>query len=968
MPQGEASTIVVRGESGIGKTVLVRRFLDTLEGDAAHPVVLEGQCRENEWIPFKAFDGIMDGIAHVLSTSRDEAAKLLPANAERLAQAFPVLRELSPPAPRTKAAVTDPMEQRGQLFAAVRDLFARLAERYPIVVVIDDLQWADADSLALLGEVTRPPHAPPILLVVTVRVGAADVLRLPALSRARVLDLGRLSTEESITLARELAQAHDDAVTQDAPGESSMDAGAIAREAAGHPMFIAELARYSVATQDARPALKLDDVLWERALRLDATSRDVLALVCVAGAPRTIETIGRAAGGAGEAIARAVLALQATHLVRASGARARDTIEPYHDRMREAVVARLDDDERRRLHGRLAEAIEAIEPDLEALAAHWEAARDVDRAKRYAVLAAEHAADVSAFDRAAGWYEHALALAREPAERRALHAKLGEALADSGRGALAADAFLAAADGAPPDEALDFRRRGAEQLLRCGHHDRGLVAARGVLGTLGLHLPRSPHVALLMLVFLRVVIAIRGLDFQTRREDDVAPRTLTRIDTTWSLGFCLTMSDHILGQLFIARALLLALRAGEPLRVARSLVPEIVFQATRGGRSWPRALALTVRTMALAESTQDPVVVASAVISTGIAHYLNGHFTAGIERLDAGLARVVGGRLAGAAYEMTLGQIYLLVSLLYLGRLPELVARQDEFLRKARDRGDVFATVNLRIGYSAFAWLVQDDPATARGRVTEAMRQWSADNFHLEHLYGSSRSPTWTCTKGTCEGPTRGSPRDGPRSGARCCAGRSRSASAPPISAGARRSRSRSAGSTSRAGSRWPSATRARSCASAPRGAIRSRRCSVPGSRACAGATPRPRQAPATPRRRSTPRTWRCTPRSRDAPRASRSEGRRGARSSSRRTRGSRGEASRAPSASSRCSRRGSGVAERRAARAPSRAVVVDVVEIEVGAERARVGDVPRPAPPTARLNVMIASGPFPSRRGSRST
>ncbi len=54
-----------------------------------------------------------------------------------------------------------------RLFASVRELFIKLAMRGPLVLVIDDMQWADADSLALLSELLRPPGAPPMLLVMT---------------------------------------------------------------------------------------------------------------------------------------------------------------------------------------------------------------------------------------------------------------------------------------------------------------------------------------------------------------------------------------------------------------------------------------------------------------------------------------------------------------------------------------------------------------------------------------------------------------------------------------------------------------------------------------------------------------------------------------------------------------------------------------------------------------------------------
>src|SRR5262249_4775744 len=107
-----------------------------------------------------------------------EARALIPPHAARLAQAFPALRPIvweqehaqrSGPPSTLDSGPRDPREQRAQLFAAARALFTNLAARLPVVLVIDALQWGGADSLALLHEALRPPDAPGLLLVATLR-------------------------------------------------------------------------------------------------------------------------------------------------------------------------------------------------------------------------------------------------------------------------------------------------------------------------------------------------------------------------------------------------------------------------------------------------------------------------------------------------------------------------------------------------------------------------------------------------------------------------------------------------------------------------------------------------------------------------------------------------------------------------------------------------------------------------------
>jgi predicted ATPase len=135
-------------------------------------VVLAGRCYERESVPYKAVDGVIDELSRYLARlSKAGAASMLPLKGGLLAHVFPVLRRVEAIAqlPRPFGAMLDPRELRTRTFAALRELFARLAERHPLVLFVDDLHWADADSLALLAEVLRPPEAPPLLLVATTR-------------------------------------------------------------------------------------------------------------------------------------------------------------------------------------------------------------------------------------------------------------------------------------------------------------------------------------------------------------------------------------------------------------------------------------------------------------------------------------------------------------------------------------------------------------------------------------------------------------------------------------------------------------------------------------------------------------------------------------------------------------------------------------------------------------------------------
>src|SRR5262249_9256702 len=88
----EAQTVLVYGESGLGKSALVRHFTEQLKADDATVVVLAGTCYERESVPFKAVDGLVDSLSHYMRRlPKVDAAALLPRKASLLAEVFPVL-------------------------------------------------------------------------------------------------------------------------------------------------------------------------------------------------------------------------------------------------------------------------------------------------------------------------------------------------------------------------------------------------------------------------------------------------------------------------------------------------------------------------------------------------------------------------------------------------------------------------------------------------------------------------------------------------------------------------------------------------------------------------------------------------------------------------------------------------------------------------------------------------------------
>jgi hypothetical protein len=744
---GEPVTVVVEGESGVGKTALVRRFLERLSADDSGVAVLSGRCYERESVPFKMFDGVVDSLTQLLARlPRDEVGQIIPTRPMPLVKVFPVLRRVAEVAEAARGPLPalDPGELRGRAFAGLRELLVRLSDRHALVVVVDDAQWADDDSFAVLPEIARPPDPPRMLMVMTVRTsaspdslaGGAPTLqpldRALAATKSKVLRLrlDRLSDADSRALATTLLERVG--VKDPEVAEWS------ARQARGHPLFIDMMTRMSAElSSDDRGNLQLEDALWQMVRGLEAVPRAILDVVALAGAPLPLQVVARASGVEGDAFAKGVALLRVAHLAQAAGSRGTDRIEPYHDRVRAAVVARMKEEQRVDCHRRIAIALEtAGDRDPEALVAHWRGANDVEQAARYAVLAGDRAAEALAFERAAGWYEQALSTSppSSPDEARALLVKIGEARANGGRGKLAAEAFRTASKGADAAQALDLRRRAAEQLLRSGNFDKGLEAALAVGREVGMRMPQTPRMAVALLVVLRLWLLLRGLDFRARDASRIPPEELTRLDMWWSLTFSLLAGDTVRGSTASAQQVLLALKLGEPRRAARALGQQVLDAALGGGPAWMRTRRIVERARRLAEQYGDPYTEAWVMGCDACAHYMTGRYAEALKMCEAA-EEIFVTRCVGVAWELDTMRMFANNSLAQLGRLAELSTRVTRHLQGTIDRGDLYGSVNLRIGFANLRWLCADDPKSARRDVSDAMGEWSKQGVHMEHFY-----------------------------------------------------------------------------------------------------------------------------------------------------------------------------------------------------------------------------------------
>ncbi len=731
--QGETVTVYLHGGSGMGKTALAHHFLEGLRERQKEIVILEGRCYERESVPYKALDGVVDSLTkYLMSLTVAKAERLMPRDVTALARLFPVMHQVESVfnAPQRDLEIPDPLALRRRAFAALRELLGRISDRQPLVLYIDDLQWSDADSTMLLEDLLRPPDAPPLLLISSFR--SEDVETKPFL-RALLEKAGTDSCRE--VLVNALSQSESMKLVRDFLGEQVAVAEpfteGILREARGNPFLLEQLARYAATNdQTATSGISLGMMLDARLRHQPRGARRFLNTLAVAGRPINPEVVYQAAGLSGDELAL-VSSLRAAQFLRSGGEG--HAVELYHDRIRETLASQIDPAAATQIHRGLAHAIEARGiDDPEALFEHYMGAGERVRAASHAAVAARKAASALAFDRAVAFYRRALELApAQGAELVDLKRGLAETLANAGRPAEAAQAFLDLAPITSASHSLNFKRRAAEQLLMGGHINEGLDLIKSVLAAVGFTLPAGPKRALLSLLLRRMQIRLRGLKFTERSPGQVPESDLFRIDICWGVTAGLGFVDLIRGADFQSRHLLLALRAGEPNRVARALAFEAVQTATRGGSARKRYMQIATQAEELAAKLNHPHAVGLATWAVGGGAYLMGDWKKAAEFCERA-SDILRDQCTGVAWELTTANRFMLSAMLYRGEVAEISRRVPMLLAAALDQGNLFAAVDLRTSLNLI-WLAADDPTRARAEVIEGLKAWSHQSFHLQH-------------------------------------------------------------------------------------------------------------------------------------------------------------------------------------------------------------------------------------------
>ncbi|MBI4851122.1 MAG: protein kinase [Acidobacteria bacterium] len=756
--QSNATIAYVEGLSGMGKSVLINSFLNEVTEESPRVVILNGRCYEQESVPYKAFDSVIDNLAQYLNTLLpEELVTLIPSNSLALAKLFPVLRQVEGIAVAKKNLnIPDSQELRRRAFASLRQLFTELSSKYPVIIHIDDLQWGDLDSIFLLNELLRPPKAPSLLMIFSYR--SDEIETSPFLKSLFASPIINLVNSQKIivdVLSKEDAKRLV-SLLFDKEVISNNRIETIIEESAGNPYFINELVHYAkenmtsgtykrelifsnfspeqLVDDISMSVMRLEDVIYSRIAQLPLAARLLIDLMAVAGRPIERLTIKRAAE-LGKEEQAAIALLKTNNLIRVRGLEESDKVELYHDRIRETIIKKLSAEDLKSHHSKLALILESVaDIDPEILLVHFQGAGNYKKAAEYAAKAADKAMETLAFDQAANFYR--LAIDLQPEIRiGGLEKKLGVALTNAGRTIEAAQAYLlAAAEEEDSITVLTLKQVAAEQLLRGGHLDEGLSVLGDVLSALGMSLPKSPWHSLILFLFGRFRLWLQGLEVKERDPHTISQQELVKIDICWAVATGLAMVDTLKGSDFQVRHLLYALKAGDPYRLSRAFSWEITFSATFGSRGVERSKKFTQMAKALVDKLDNPQAEAHFLLMSGMSSFLQGSWLEAYQ-LCKQAAKILREQCSGVGWEIYTSEVFLMRALFFLGDLLTISERVIKILNDAQERGDLYAETSLRTRIAYMYYLIQDQVKLASNEIDIAIEKWSQTGFHAQHYY-----------------------------------------------------------------------------------------------------------------------------------------------------------------------------------------------------------------------------------------
>ncbi len=691
---GNSVVMLVQGESGVGKSTLIENFLNKIRQTDSSVVTLTGKCYERESIPFKALDDLVDELVKYWQRLTPvQAAELLPRDMSSLARLFPAFLRVEAVAQTQLRSVTsiDQKELRRNGFSAFREFLGRLSDRHPLIIFIDDFQWADLDGLALLTETLCPPHQPSMLLIISHRADSGPNRTMTALRSAPELTMAGILRRDMTVLPLGVEQATELALqlTGRQSDTAVAIADAVARESGGNPYFVDILSRLWHDLDATRlgdcsdMSLKVVIAAW--LARLPELDVRLLEILSVAGHPiygNVLLQIEPDDLGLRQSLNR----LCSERLVKTS--EFGDRFEPFHDRIRETILQQLSQSRMAQCHLQIANALDRSgAEDPATIARHFEAAGDKKNAAKYYEFAAESAYSSLAFEMAADLYHLVLAGTETTEKRLHVERRLADSLAFAGRSGEAAAIYLQLADLDHGTAANEYKRNAAFHYLLSGQSEIGIHVLKEVVKSAGLSFPRTFLGTIAQLIYYRGRSRLSGYGLNTPPSPSQTQEFKARIAVCRAAAHGLVLLDTPRALSFFSQDLFWSRKLGDPSDIAIATAWEGTATAMGGWQMKKRSDQLFAKAQELSDQVRNPYVTANVASARAFAQGVMGLCEGAMQLSDSAI-KIFREECTGAFYEQTLAEGTTLWIASFSGDLAILRKRVPAYFTEGKRRND----------------------------------------------------------------------------------------------------------------------------------------------------------------------------------------------------------------------------------------------------------------------------------------
>ena len=390
---GDRHLALLTGEAGAGKSRLAARFASDVHNMGG--IVLWGRATQDAVVPFEP---MVEALRTALRTVSPEAAARIARDRGILVLLLPELDHL---VPGVRPERPDPSVERYLLFETVAELLHGESREHPLLIVLDDVQWADAPSLKMIEHVIRHELTSRMMTVMTVRAPADDPT--PELDRVAAT----LARDDLLTrIAVDALGTGEVGTLLELHGQEAIGAAELRAATGGNAFFLTELIRHAAGEPGADLPDSVRDMLGVRLDRLDPVVMQVLNLTAVAGQAATLPVLVAASGLDGDRLLDATDHAVSAGLLVEDGA---GRLAMPHALIGQVIDERLGRTRRLDLHRRLGEALEQDSEPNSSPARHahhlMAAGGLIDRHRRIAagLAAGQHSLSIAAYEDAAMW-------------------------------------------------------------------------------------------------------------------------------------------------------------------------------------------------------------------------------------------------------------------------------------------------------------------------------------------------------------------------------------------------------------------------------------------------------------------------------------------------------------------------------------------------------------------------------------